>query len=159
MESAADQRAVGQRTDYRCQQPGVFDGKCSRSKYTRVLPTMTGQRSAVQKSAVRSAYCPPPALVAAVSAAMPGSLTAVDRGCMQAVMSSRWLDKQSGTSECRSGMGPSTNTCAPVARSCCTRRVRLSIHAESYGVKPLARRRMRAWLARPAAGARTVTGR
>ena len=39
---------------------------------------MTGQRSAVQNSAVRSAYCPPLALVAADSAAMPGSLTAVD---------------------------------------------------------------------------------
>ena len=42
-----------------------------------MLPTMTGQRSVVQNSSVRSAYCPPPALVAAVSAAMPVSFTAV----------------------------------------------------------------------------------
>ena len=52
---------------------------------------MAGQRSAVQKSSVRSAYCPPPALVAAVSAAMPGSLTATDLSGEQAVASSRWL--------------------------------------------------------------------
>ena len=46
---------------------------------------MTGQRLVVQNSSVRSAYCPPPALVAAASAAMPGWLTAVDRGGEQAV--------------------------------------------------------------------------
>ena len=41
---------------------------------------MTGQRAAVQNRSVRSAYCPPPALVAADSAAMPGSFTAADLG-------------------------------------------------------------------------------
>ncbi len=58
---------------------------------------MTGQRSAVQNSSVRSSYCPPPALVAAVSAAMPAWFTAVDRGDEQAVASSRWPDRQIGT--------------------------------------------------------------
>ena len=101
-----------------------------------MLPTMTGQRSVVQNSSVRSAYCPPPALVAADSAAMPGWFTAVDLGGEQAVASSRWPDRQIGTTERGSGIGPSTSTLAPVPRSCCTRRVRLSIHAGSYDVKP-----------------------
>ena len=99
---------------------------------------MTGQRSAVQNSSVRSAYCPPPALVAADSAAMPDWFTAVDLGGEQAVASSRWPDRQSGASASGSGIGPSTSTLAPVPRSCCTRRVRLSIHAGSYDVKPAA---------------------
>ena len=58
---------------------------------------MTGQRSVVQNSSVRSSYCPPPALVAALSAAMPAWFTAVDRGGEQAVASSRWSDRQIGT--------------------------------------------------------------
>ena len=62
---------------------------------------MTGQRSAVQNSSVRSAYCPPPALVAAVSAAMPAWFTAFEVGGEQAVASSRWLVRQSGTIELR----------------------------------------------------------
>src|SRR5271155_3904641 len=96
---------------------------------------MTGQRSAVQNSSVRSAYCPPPALVAADSAAMPDSFTAVDFGGEQAVASSRGPDRQIGTTECGAGIGPSTSTFAPAASSCCTGRVRLSINAGSYAPK------------------------
>ena len=62
-----------------------------------------------------SAYCPPPALVAADSAAMPGWFTAVDLGGEQAVTSSRWPDRQIGTTKCGSGTGPSTSTLAPSA--------------------------------------------
>ncbi len=71
---------------------------------TRVLPTMTGQRVSVQNSPVRSVYYPPPALVAAASAAMPGAFTAVDRGGEHAVTSSRCPDRQISTSDCGSGM-------------------------------------------------------
>ena len=67
---------------------------------------------------------------------MPDWLTAVDRGGEQAVASSRWPDRQIRHDDCGSGIGPSTSTCAPVPRSCCTRRVRLSIHAGSYDVRP-----------------------
>src|SRR6201998_802023 len=97
---------------------------------------MTGQRSAAQNSSVTSAYCPPPALVAADSAVMPDSFTAVDLGGEQAVASSRCPDRQIGTIDCGSGIGPSTSTFAPMPRSCCTRRGELSIHAGAYGVKP-----------------------
>src|SRR5271168_4649136 len=97
---------------------------------------MTGQRLAVQNSSVRSVYCAPPAWVAADSAAMPGSLTAVERGGEQAAASSSLPDRQIGTDVCGSGVGPSTSTLAPVPRSCCTKWVRLSIHAGSYDVNP-----------------------
>src|SRR5271154_4198261 len=97
---------------------------------------MTGQRFVVQNSSASSAYCPPPALTAADSAAMPGRLKAVDMGGEQAVASSRCSDRQLGTDVFRYGIGPSTSTLAPVPRSCCTTRVRLSIHAGSYDVKP-----------------------
>lgn len=59
------------------------------SSYTRVLPTMGGQRSAVQNNSVTSAYCPPGALVAALSAAIPDLFTAVDFADEQAVALSR----------------------------------------------------------------------
>ena len=143
--------------------PGVFDRQVILVKVDQGVAD--DDRAAVggAEQAVRSAYCPPPALVAAVSAAMPGSLTAVDLGGEQAVASSRWPDRQIGTTECGSGIGPSTSTLAPVSRSCCTRRVKLSIHARSYDVKlPGSRSRDRTAATcspRPAAGARRVTGR
>src|ERR1700761_4043229 len=96
---------------------------------------MTGQRSVLQNRSVRSAYCPPPVVAAADSAAMPVLLTAADRDGVQTVTSSRCADTQIGTSTGGSGTGPSTSTLAPVPRSCCTNRVRLLSHAESYEVK------------------------
>jgi hypothetical protein len=66
---------------------------------------------------------------------MPGSFTATDVSGEQAVASSRWVDRQVGTTDCGSGIGPSTSTCAPVPRSCRIKRVRLSIHAGFYEVK------------------------
>jgi hypothetical protein len=86
--STGDQGAVGQRAEYRCHQPGVFQRQMTEVDIERVLPTMTGQRSAVQKSSVRSAYCPP-ALTATDSAAMPGSFTATDLSGEHAVASSK----------------------------------------------------------------------
>ena len=92
---------------------------------------MTGQRSAVQNSSDSSAYWPPPAAVAAASAAMPASLSPSDRAGEQADASSMCADTHVGTVECGSGTGPSTKTLAPVPRSRCTSRVRLSSHAWS----------------------------
>src|SRR5882757_10966709 len=100
-----------------------------------VLPTMTGQRLAVQNSSVRSAHCPPLALVATDSAAAPGTSNAY-RDAEHAVASSRCPDRQVGTDMVGSGVGPSTSTFEPMPRSSCTRRLRPSIHAGSYNVEP-----------------------
>src|ERR1700722_10623412 len=97
---------------------------------------MTGQRLAVQNSPVRSAYCAPPASVAADSAAMTGSLTAVERAGEQAAALSRLPDRQIGTDVCGSRVGACTSNLAPVSRNCCTRRLRLATQAGSYDVKP-----------------------
>src|SRR5579884_1159153 len=101
-----------------------------------VFPMMTGQRSAVQKSSVRSAYCPPPTLVAADSAVIPVLFTAVDFGDEQAVASLRCPDRHIRGTIFGSGIGPSTSTSEPKSRSCCTRLLNLSSHAGSYAVKP-----------------------
>jgi hypothetical protein len=59
------------------------------SRKTSRFPTTTGHRSAVQNSADTSAYCPPPATVAAISAAIPASSSAAARGRPQAAAESR----------------------------------------------------------------------
>ena len=81
---------------------------------------------------------PAAGLVAADPAAMP-ACSPPDRGAEHAMTSSRWSDRQTGTFECGSGMGPSTNTCAPVPRNCCIRWVKLSIHTGLYARTPCLR--------------------
>ena len=65
-----------------------------------------------------------------------GFVHRTDLGDAQAVASSRWPERQISTFERGSGTGPSTSTSAPVPRNCCTKRVKLSIHAGSYDMKP-----------------------
>jgi hypothetical protein len=59
---------------------------------------------------------------------MPAALRALVRSGAQALAKSRWADRQVGTLVRGSGMGPSTNTAAPVAWIWATVRVRLVSH-------------------------------
>ena len=77
------------------------------------------------------------AALAAATGRDAGFVDAADRDGVQAVTSSRWLDRHSGTAECGSGIGPSTSTCATVLRSAAASRSRLSVDAGSYAVKPV----------------------
>ena len=99
-----------------------------------MLPTMTGQRFGGAEQVGE---------VGVLSAAgfggggFGGDAGFVDRGrpCWRA---SRHVVEIPGQADRHtkwgSGIGPSTSTCAPVSRSCCTRRVRPSIHAGPYDV-------------------------
>lgn len=127
--STLGERAVGQHPHCRCQQFGVFARQVTRVDVHHGVADDGRQRLAVQNSLLRSAYCPPPALVAA----MPGPLD-TSGDVEHVVASSRFADRQVGTEVPGTGVGPSNSTFAPVPRSCRTRRVRLSIHA---GLKAL----------------------
>jgi hypothetical protein len=134
--STGGERAVGQRPDYRRQQPTVFD--------RQVILVKIDQGVAYDdRAAINGAEQLGDVGVLAAADFGGGGLnrdaglfTAVDLGGEQAVASSRWPDTQIGTTDCGSGIGPSTSTSAPVPRISCTRWVRPLIHAGSYAVKP-----------------------
>jgi len=127
------ERAVGERPHCRCQLPAVFDRQVVPVRVDKGIADDDGAAVCGAKQLGEVGVLSAAGFGGDVSEAMPGWLTAVDRGGEQALTSSRWPDRHSGTDVCGSGIGPSTSTLAPVSRSCCTRWVKLSIHAGSYG--------------------------
>ncbi len=160
--STAGERAVGQRPHYRCESPRVFDRQVILSKYTRVLPTMTGQRSrgAEQLGEV----------VVLSAAGFGGGGLSRDAGLVHRRRpwrrAGRRVIEVAGQADrhrlcADSGPARAPAPCAPMPRSCCTRRVRPSNHAGSYdlGMSSPGRHRTRGTCSpRPAAGARRATG-
>ena len=106
------------------------------SRYTNVLPTMTGQRSVVQKNSLRSAYSPPPALTAAASAQVPSSFNATDprrRACHRVA---EMAERHVGTVDCGSGPDREPKRSRPCFATAAPTLVRLFSQAWSYATKP-----------------------